>query len=291
MKKYIDSLRVATAVRMARSVHEGAFLLVEGGSDKRFFENMVHHSARAVVACTKDNVLGALEILLKDRFPGLLAIVDADYWVLEGRQVAGALITDSHDLETMILASPALNKIVGELIGGEPQAATLDLVAQLREALLSSGVPIGCLRWASERHKLGLNFKFVDPWQFVDSRDFSVHLDALIRNVCESPAAVADPNIAGLRARVLTLWASKEDPWMVCQGHDLLRLLAMALPLLLDRWGTSAAAERARSATAMLDDKLFAAYEPGFFRKTRLYAAIREWETHNPKYAVLARDE
>jgi hypothetical protein len=166
------------------------------------------------------------------------------------------------------------------------------LVEQLREALLAVGEPFGCLRWASDRDGLWLNFSLVDPCEFVDASDLSVRLDALIPRVRETTGGKIALSNEELHARVRALQAKNRDRWLVCQGHDLVRLFAVVLAFLLERREDTQGAYRVRCANpGNLDRQLRLAYESRFFRKTKLYAAIREWESRNPKYAVLARDE
>jgi hypothetical protein len=292
MKKSIDASSVATRVMMTRASAPGAVMLVEGDTDARFFGNLTHGTVVVVTAQGKDNVLGALATLAKWRVAGVLAIVDADYWTLEASPAAEVLVTDSHDTETLILASPALTKVVREFLSGDSLSTVEALVEQLREALLAAGEPFGCLRWVSDREGLWLNFSLVEPCEFVDSSDLSVRRDALIRRVRETTGGRVTLSDGELDARGGALQAKKRDRWLVCQGHDLVRLRSRVLPVVLDRRGETEAGERARYVTsATLGRQLRLAYETRFFRKTKLYAAIRGWESRNPKYAVLARDE
>jgi hypothetical protein len=275
-----------------RSRASGAVILVEGDTDARFFGNLTAGTVVMVTAQGKDNVLAALAVLAKWRVAGVLAIVDADYWTLEAYPGDEVLVTDSHDTETLILASPALTKVVREFLSGDALATVEALVEQLREALLTAGEPFGCLRWASYRDQLWLNFGEIDPCEFVSSNDLCVQLESLVRRVRETTRGQLSIGDEELWARVRSLQAKRRDPWLVCQGHDLVCLLTRVLPVVLDRHGEPEAAQRARYVTAAsLDRQLRVAYETRFFRKTRLYAAIREWESRNPKYAVLARDE
>lgn len=55
-----------------------------------------------------------MSILEKDAFLGVLAIVDADFDILESKlpESKNVLFTDAHDLETMIMKSFALEKVL-----------------------------------------------------------------------------------------------------------------------------------------------------------------------------------
>ena len=65
---------------------------------------------------SKQCAIEILEILEKSNFQRVLAIVDADFDRLENlaNKRPNLLPTDTHDLETMLIKSPALEKVVAE---------------------------------------------------------------------------------------------------------------------------------------------------------------------------------
>lgn len=111
---------IANRLRILRKdVHSGSFLLVEGHEEKKLYSIFVDRDARKIeIAHGKPNVQGALAILEGESFKGLLALVDTDFDALEGRAVASPnlLRSDTHDLETMLLASPALDKVLSKAL-------------------------------------------------------------------------------------------------------------------------------------------------------------------------------
>ena len=118
MKEYISAYHTANAIRQIRGpLFSGTFLIVEGESDRNGYKHLIDtESCRIIPAHGKENALDALDILEEDDFPGVLAVVDADFWRLEGIKPSSPnlFITDTHDLETMILKSPALGKLLTE---------------------------------------------------------------------------------------------------------------------------------------------------------------------------------
>lgn len=91
---------------------------------------------------------------------GILAILDADFDLLEQKADADAdlFFTDTHDLETMILQSSALDDIFEEY-GSERKIMHLEQAQgkNIRELLLECGKPLGYLRWVSERKAFSLS--------------------------------------------------------------------------------------------------------------------------------------
>ena len=129
MKDLLSIDRVANQIRLRRSTYSGTFLLVEGGKDKIFYERFVDKLACELVNASgkpssKLRVIEILKIFEKSSFQGVLAIVDADFERLESLLYSSPnlLRTDTHDLETMLINSPAFDKVVAEF-GSEEKIA------------------------------------------------------------------------------------------------------------------------------------------------------------------------
>jgi len=149
-----------------------AFLLVEGSTDERVYKHFIgEDKCQIIVTHSKDNAIKALVILEKDKLLGVLAIVDADFMVLEEMQPSSQnlLLTDMHDLELMIINSPALEKVLVEL-GSTEKISKLEKTYKkdIRSLLLESAMPIGYLRWVSLREKLSLKFETLKLDRFID---------------------------------------------------------------------------------------------------------------------------
>src|SRR5438105_471262 len=103
---------------MLRTQHSGAFLLVEGVDDARFFTTRTDsRRCRLVLAGGRENVLGAIAVLDRASFKGALGAVDADFDRIIGAGTAPApnlAVTDTHDLEMMLIQSPALERLLAE---------------------------------------------------------------------------------------------------------------------------------------------------------------------------------
>lgn len=111
MRDRITSDYLANQARMARAADSRAVVFVEGDVDARFFERFIDHEFCVVRAAhDRQRAVGTLRILNCDNVPGVLAIVDADFGrFTETLEVDGnILFCDGHDLEIMLLQSPAL---------------------------------------------------------------------------------------------------------------------------------------------------------------------------------------
>jgi hypothetical protein len=256
------------------------------------FHNLVDcQRCRLVIAHSKHNATEGISLLDRRGLKGALAVVDADYCVLEGihPDSPNLFLTDTHDLETMLLRSPALERVIVEYLPGDEMEHAEDIAEAVRERLLKVGVPIGYLRWISFRENAGLNLKSLQAEEFVDFKELKVDTDRLIEIVKAATKGVT-LSAAELHRKVIVLQKKDADPWHIVQGHDLIELMEIILPLVVKKVLGSKISKliRRKSLNEKLDEDLRLAYQPSFFVMTRLYVSIREWESNSHPYKVLA---
>lgn len=288
MKHLLTANDVANSVRMNRSLHKGTIMLVEGPVDSRVYGRFIDRSRCMVIpAFSRDNAERALAILAASRVPGVLAVVDRDFSGLDGSKSSSdnLLMTDTHDLETMILASDALTSVLSEFasrFGAVPDAQ------EIREVLLNNGMVIGLLRWISSPSKEGLNLTFDElPFQpFTNQETLQVDIDALIATVMGNsyPVRVDSPV---LKSKLVSLMkeanAAKYDRWHICCGHDLVTLLFIGLTNLFG-------AQSAKVLTpGQLENVLRLRYTLSHFVLTDLHKSMLDWEAANTAFAILSR--
>ena len=116
MLDQLTSSDIANEVSMMRSVFKGTVLIVEGVSDSRLYGKFTdRENVRIMIAHSKNNVMQAVS-MLRDRRKdnAVLGIIDRDMDALLGKKRSPPLFqTDKRDLESTILASPALEAVIG----------------------------------------------------------------------------------------------------------------------------------------------------------------------------------
>jgi hypothetical protein len=177
----------------------------------------------------KNKTLETLAILEKDNFKGVLTIVDADFWKLDNINPpsSNVLMTDTHDLEGMILSSKALDKFLSEF-GSKEKIRKLD--KPVLTILLESASPIGCLRWMSSPGKDDLNLKFehLDFPSFLDKDTLGMNLDDLIAAVkTNSRNSILNDGL--IKRKIKKVLKMGCDPWHLCSGHDLVKILTFGI--------------------------------------------------------------
>ncbi|KYC38590.1 hypothetical protein WA1_36005 [Scytonema hofmannii PCC 7110] len=258
-----------------------------GGSDKTFYERFVDKVVCQLVSVSgkpssKLRVIAVLGILEKSTFQGILAIIDADFERLETLTYSSPnlLRTDTHDLETMLINSQALNKVVAEF-GSEEKIAQFS--RDVRLALLETGMSVGYLRWLSQRNGMNLTFEGIRFSKFIDEQTLQIDELKLIREVKNKSQAFSLKD-EDLQQQLMSQKNNSYDPWQICCGHDLVQLLSLGLRKAI---GSNKVADVEPNS---LERNLRLAYEEVYFWKTHLYVHIRTWESKNQPFRVLRNE-
>jgi Protein of unknown function (DUF4435) len=290
MRENLTIDRYANTVRQQRSTFSGTFLLVEGRSDKIFYSNFIDNVlCRFLVTDGKDNAMKTLNSLEKSGYTGVLAIVDADFDRLEisPPQSPNLLRTDTHDLETMILKSPALDKLLAIYCSDDKLK---EFGRNVRAALLEAGMSIGYFLWLSKSENLNLTFDGIKFKEFIDDKTLQINELKLINEVKNksqptAKAVLSDP--IDIQKRIAAKKKDDHDPWQVCRGHDLVEILSIGLR---KAWGSNDAIDvvpRSNERKSTLESQLSLAYEAAYFLKTQLHQEILTWESSNHPFKVL----
>jgi len=287
MREYLSLDREVDSIRLRRSTFSGTFLLVEGSSDKKFYERFINDTACELVALpgkpsSKLRVIGVLEILEKSSFQGVLAIVDADFDRLQSSSYnsLNLLRTDSHDLETMLIQSPAFNKVINEF-GSKDKI--IRFKRDIRKTLLVTAMPVGYLLWISNCDELNLTFSSLKYSDFVDKETLQIDELTLIEEVVNKSQPLSLKK-EDLQKRLMTQKNNSHDPWQVCCGHHLVKILSLGLQKAIG------SKDLADVEPNRLECNLRLAYEEVYFRQTQLYSEICVWESNNQPFKVLKDD-
>jgi Protein of unknown function (DUF4435) len=287
MREHLSVDRDANAIRLRRSTFSGTFLLVEGSSDRVFYERLVEKTACTLISLSgkpssKLRIIAVLSILESSGFQGVLAIVDADFDHLEvpWHSTPNLLRTDTHDLETMLLQSSALDKVLAEFSSEEKVAR---FGRDVRAALLEAGMPIGYLLWISQLDALNLTFDGLVFSRFIDEKTLQIDEAKLIQEVKNKSQAFSLKN-EDLQQRLTNQRNDSNDPWQVCCGHHLVEILSLGLRRAIGSAKTSDVEPNS------LERNLRLAYEDTYFCNTQIYLSVRLWESSNQPFRVLRSD-
>jgi hypothetical protein len=261
-----------------------SILLVEGSTDKIFYSRFVDTKACFVLVVSgkpssKKITIEVLAILEEDNFKKALAIVDADFDHLDKiEQIPNLIRTDSHDLETLLINSPALDKVITEE-GSEDKLKNFN--QDIREVLVKAGEPLGYLRLVSQKHDLNLKFEGLKYSEFIDKKTLEINKLELFKILIDNSQAHNRITQEHLREMSKEQNACQHNPWQVCCGHDLVQILSIALRKLIGSQNRN---------SEELERNLRLAYEDTYFCTTQIYVSIRSWEINHPEAKVLSLD-
>lgn len=285
MREYLSIDRDVNAIRLRRETFSGTFLLVEGSSDRIFYERFVDKVACELVSISgkpssKIRVIEVLNILGKSNFQGSLAVVDADFDHLKvsSDSIANLIRTDTHDLETMLLNSSALEKVIAEF-GSEEKITKFG--RDVRIALIEAGILIGYLRWISQTDELNLTFNDIKFSKFIDDKNLQIDEFKLIQEV-KNKSQSFGLKTEDLQQRLTNQKNDSYDPWQVCCGHDLVEILSLGLRKAIG------SAKDSDVEPNNLERSLRLAYEETYFYKTQIYSYARSWESNNQPFKVFS---
>ena len=271
---------IANEIRLKRSHHPGAFLVVEGRDDRLFCERHTDSGCcNIVVAEEKEKVLEVIRILDTAGFAGVLGMVDPDFDFLANTEpLSPNVVTcDAHDLEVTLLRSPALDRLLVEF-GSQQKIQSLGV--EVRELLFSAATPVGCLRWLSRKNNLGLRFQGLNLALCVDRNSLRIDLIKLCRKV-KHLSNKWDLDELELVEAVEAMTITHHNRCHVCCGDDVLQVLSIGLRKALGTKPSQIVK------VDRLKEALRLAFDDADFETSFLGAAFRDWESRNPEFRVL----
>ena len=267
---------IVAEVEMSRTNFAGSFLLVEGASDSKFFRRYVGGDFTELVICSgKLPAVEAIDALNSRNFAGAVAVVDDDFDAVIGVPAAVNLLkTDTHDLETLVLSSSALEYVLREK-GDPTRIARFEDGAgtSVVDALIERASVFGRLRFLNDgpmsfRAEMDKAFR---PWKFFDAATWKLNHDAL-RLAYANAIGVSESDLDRLLGSIPQM-----PIWNLVHGHDALVILTIGLRQVL---GACQCSE------ADLSSWLRLAYSKAEFDKTSLYASMVQWESSSVTFKL-----
>lgn len=281
MKEFITEHVVANTIRMKRSIFKGTFLIVEGDSDKKVYDNFINREECHIeIGHGKDNSIKAMKILESSSVKGVLAIIDADFWILDKNKIDSnnVMITDSHDIETMIIQSPVLDRFIVEFCSDSKINALKD---NIRDILLRTCIPLGYLRWLSLKDSLNLKFEEMSFNKFIDKETLVTNIPNMVKEI-KNHSQLHTLDETQVIEKLYKLMDIKHDPWQICCGHDLVNVLSIGLRKMFATYNTNTVEPY------MIEKIIRTAYSYSYFCNSILYRNIKSWEDAHNSYKVLA---
>ncbi len=264
------------------------FVLVEGESDRAFFSNFLQW-CKIYPQAGWEKLLEVIREAEAINFKGLVGILDADFRRILPEKYAGlpsnVLLTDLHDVEMQLIQSEALEKVLVEYDRDHESdmhkraAFERKRSAPIRNVLLQEARKIGAVRLVNHREEWRLSFKQKEAKEPLDF-DF-VHLEKVETDLNKLLQVLEQKNQRHgffskneLAKPLIQAELEKDhDVWQLCNGHDVVRILAIALEKAISNEGKGNLNKRVE----MLESQLRIAYQKEHFAQTQLYRDLKAW--------------
>lgn len=298
MRKNIDAQDLANEILMDKK-NPIAYLYVEGESDIDFFSKFIDNQ-KCLIRATNGNpiLIETLDILVKhNAHHQVLGVIDADFRRIDGNLPTheNIFLTDTHDLETMIMQSETLELIVNKFCRKRGKEAQKDAYLQakgqtLRKFLTTLALPIAHFKYLSDTKNYGFKFKRnpldrkderPDYKKFIDKESMRLQVGLLIlelKNCSQNNLGRGIDN--KILEKEITETAEKLasfDVWEVCNGHHITNILSVALLKALSDYNSYSSEVDSK----LIENELITNYDSMYFKNTNLYKSLKNWEaTH-----------
>ncbi|MCS6266730.1 MAG: DUF4435 domain-containing protein [Vampirovibrio sp.] len=279
MRLNIVPIDIANEIKMSSA--QKVWALVEGSTDRKFYSSLFDKTVFILNCSGKSTVLSVLDNLINDKRydhteSKVIYLVDLDQDPKLGCKVEhpDLFYTDSHDIETMMLNSPAFDKVLS-VIGSEEKIKDFKEsygYDDLRQLLLRNGLDLGYMRCLSKIKEYHLTFNSLGFSNFIDERTLGYNRSDLIQEIKnKSSRHNLSENL--LVEELEQLKDDADNPWIICAGHDLVNILALAFK---KAWATKSN----KIDPDLIEQSLLLAYDLIYFQQTELYKSLRQWEQH-----------
>lgn len=287
MKGYLNATRLITKLKMLRSGKKNkSFMVVEGVTDLRLYSKFVDEAlCNIIIADSKQNVRACIIACNEEGVEGIIGIVDADFSRLEEteEEIPNLFKTDAHDLECMLMRSPAYEDIIKEYVNINKYARFEGRSQErVRNILLRNAAIIGYLRWYSLQKNLGFNFSMLDFSLFVDPHTLEVDIESLVKQVLIRSRKINAFSVEALVYKIQEMLAKEEDLWQVCCGHDLIELLAIGFVNVFGDYNAK------NLFAGQLEGSFRLAYTKSYFEMTQLYKNLLAWQKQNSHFTIFS---
>lgn len=287
MKGYLNATRLITKLKMLRSGKKSkSFIVVEGVTDLRLYSKFVDESScQIIIADSKQNVKACIAACNEEAIEGIVGIVDADFSHMEHteEEIPNLYLTDAHDLECMLLNSPAYEDIVKEYVNINKYARFEGRMQnRVKQILLQSATVIGYLRWCSLKENLGLNFSLLEFELFIDPHTLEINIESFVKQVLIRSRKINAIEVSTLVNKINTLELREEEMWQICCGHDLIEILAIGFVNIFGDYNAK------NLFAGQLEGSFRLAYTESYFKMTNLYKALMGWQ-NNCNYSIFGK--
>lgn len=277
----IDGHYVAAQIRLVRQADKRTVLVLEGDTDARVFDRFIDKEACDIeIGFGRKNVIEAVDLLEDEGFAGVIGVADADFDRLLDieHKLENLCLTDCHDLDLTIFASPALESYVAAY--ADPKKVHTfcksDL-EELRKLILAASLELSCCRLASEKYGFRLYFKDLRHDEYIDL-SLIVDQNRLTTDIIQRSSTRC--TVAQLKHLIVVETGAEHDLYQLANGHDVAAVLGIAFRKLLGERRT------VQTWASEIEAGLRLAFDWDAAKGTALFGRLQAWEKNNRPYKI-----
>ena len=267
---------IANEIKMKFVYNTGPFVLVEGLSDVTFFSCHTRLNIDNIIPSFGwENVSDAISILESEGYNSVIGVIDLDYrGIIEYPDLPNNIVlSDSHDIETMMFSSTAFFKVLKQKCSKDKLRAYSGGVTGVKRKILNLSQPIGILRFYSQFKGNIYSFNNMNIHKFIDNKSLSFikhRFLSHLRGINSKNSSISEDTLKNATSEVKNI-PTLSNHFRLCCGHDFMEIMSIGLKSV---WGSYNSKEISGSS---LEKSFILAYSHEMFRKSNLFQEMDKW--------------
>lgn len=232
MQKYINKTLLLTEARMMYTDCHQIYVLIEGESDKVFFETLLpeRHNISFRPVGGWQLVYDTICLAKQDNFSIIAGVIDKDFHeVLADGTVENdqLFFTDSNDIEMMLFLSEAFDKFLSVCANKEK----IKKLGCRRIPILNAASYLGAFRAVSLQNHYNLCFDGFEIKTIIDKNTLAIDCKKMVSSITQRTCSRGEKlkiDSGKLLAQVEAFQKSHEAK-LICNGHDVIDIIQISM--------------------------------------------------------------
>jgi hypothetical protein len=275
---------------------EPTIILLEGPSDVTFFSNIIDNE-RAIAFHTngKKKLIETLNLLRKRSERGVLGIIDQDYDCYINQNIIDndIIILETHDIETLIFSSNAGKKFLRTIFPPDKSSYIETFVKKSLKKIRNLCLQAGAVRLFFYQERINIDYSNIHIQNFF-SNNGNFEISRYVKEIIQKNG---DCHLSYEYAidKISNMDLTKFDVWIICQGHDLIKILHRVIPTILISYTEKSTVEEITEnelrTCKQIANSLMRCYEVSDFNQSKIFREVVNWENNNQPYIVLSTSQ
>ena len=267
-----------------------SFLFIEGESDEKFWYSRIEEKKCCIVflgsfsennkrQTGKTAVIKNIRTLNNSKINGFLGIIDNDFDGLRCLpRENNTCVTDTHDLETLLLNSATVFRGLLAEFGNSQLIADFEKRIQknIQEYLIELALPFAQIEWLKQHLQSSLELKDLHKNNMILIPDKW----CLNQTELHTIASAKEIDITSSLSQQLLKKTDYINPWMLCNGHTMIDILSIGFQ-------KGALGNNNRATSDNISSYIRGAIDKIELHQTELCESIFNWQSNHSQYQVL----